>query len=528
MNGLAGTGKLARLILRRDRLILPLWTILIGCLPVFYASAIDGLYPTAAQLQSFYDSLEANPSLITLQGPAFGPSLGALATWRAGLLPVFVGLASLLTVIRHTRTDEDAGRRELLGATVVGRHAPLAAALLVTAGANVAMGVVMTVTMLAYGLPAAGSIALGLAFAMVGWLFAAVGAVAAQLTEGAGAARGIALLILGLAFLLRAAGDSGGAQSLSWLSPIGWVQRVRPYAGERWWVLSLLLALTAVFVAGAYALLARRDVGAGVLPARLGPASASPRLRSPLALAWRLHRGLLVSWSAGLAVVGLVVGGASANIDQMVEDSPQMLAMLERLGGIASLKDTYIGVTLGMIALVASAYAVQATLKLRAEEADLRAEYVLATSVSRSSWLSSHLVFALLGSAVAMVVYGVATGVASAGDRPVGEQVARVVGGALVQVPAIWVLAGVAVATFGLLPRLAAAIAWGAVSVCVFLSFVGQLLQFDQWVLDASPFTHVPMLPNEDFRLVPVAVLATLAAALVTAGLAAFRRRDLA
>ena len=80
------------------------------------------------------------------------------------------------------------------------------------------------------------------AFALAGLSFAAVAAVAAQVTQGAGAARGLGIAVLGGAYLLRAVGDAGGRRStspLSWLSPIGWAQQLRPYADERWWVLPL-------------------------------------------------------------------------------------------------------------------------------------------------------------------------------------------------------------------------------------------------------------------------------------------------
>jgi ABC-2 type transport system permease protein len=142
-------------------------------------------------------------------------------------------------------------------------------------------------------------LALGLQFAAAGFMFAAVGAVTAQLTTGAGGARGIAVGVLGAAFLLRVAGDVSGQAGggLSWLSPIGWAHRIRPYGGERWWVLALPVALAVLLVVVAVALSARRDVGAGLLPPRSGPAAA-PGLRSPLALAWRLHRGLLAGWTA--------------------------------------------------------------------------------------------------------------------------------------------------------------------------------------------------------------------------------------
>ena len=127
---------------------------------------------------------------------------------------------SLLTVVRHTRTEEETGRLELLGATVVGRYAPLTAALLTAAVANVSI-VVLTVLFLAgTGLPTAGSVALALAIGLCGLVFAAVAAVAAQLTANARSANGIAAAVLGASFLLRALGDTGPTW-VSWISPWG-------------------------------------------------------------------------------------------------------------------------------------------------------------------------------------------------------------------------------------------------------------------------------------------------------------------
>jgi ABC-2 type transport system permease protein len=41
---------------------------------------------------------------------------------------------------------------------------------------------------------------------------------------------------------VRAIGDAG-PHWLSWLSPLGWMQQLRPFADERWWVLLLAVAL---------------------------------------------------------------------------------------------------------------------------------------------------------------------------------------------------------------------------------------------------------------------------------------------
>ena len=532
MTALTGTAKLMRLILRRDRILLPIWILLFALLPAVYASATDSLYPTAAGLQEYYDSIVSNPSLQSTLGPVFAPTLGSLTAWRAGILSVFIGLVSALTVIRHTRTEEDAGRRELIGSTVVGRHAPLAAALIVVFLADLVLGVLITLSMIGYGLPAAGSVAFGLSLAAGGWMFAAIGGLAAQLTQGAGAARGLALGALGGAFLLRAAGDAsgtdGGMSFLSWLSPIGWVQRVQPYAGEQWWVFGLILGLFVVVTALAWRLQSRRDVGAGILPARLGPATASPRLASPYALAWRLHRGLLLGWVVGFAVIGVVTGGASRSVDDLVEGSPQLRDLIERLGGAGTLQDAYLATSLGMVALAAGAYAIQAALRLRAEEAGMRAEPVLATATGRLSWLASHLMFAVLGPALALVALGLTMALA-AGDAGDGlaHQVGQILAGAVAQLPAVWVMAGVAAVAFGLLPRAAVPIAWTALGVCIFITFLGPLLELSQRVLDISPFSHIPKLPGGDFVAVPLVWLLAVAVVLGAIAATGFRRRDI-
>jgi ABC-2 type transport system permease protein len=156
-------------------------------LPLTYASTYAGLYPDAAERAAYAAGTAASPSIVALLGPVYGDSIGALAVQRAGLVPLIVGLISLLTVIRHTRTEEEAGRRELLGATVLGRYAGLTAALAVTYAADLLLGVLTTAGLASADLPLAGSVAFGLAVALTGVLFATVGGLAAQLTSAGGA-----------------------------------------------------------------------------------------------------------------------------------------------------------------------------------------------------------------------------------------------------------------------------------------------------------------------------------------------------
>ncbi|MEU3452558.1 ABC transporter permease [Micromonospora sp. NPDC006766] len=527
MSTVTGTRHLVRLILRRDRLLLPLWVLVLAVLPMTYAASFFELFPTAAQRAAYVTGTAENPSIVALLGPVYGDSVGALTAQRGGFLLAIIALASLLTVIRHTRTEEEAGRRELLGSTVLGRHAGMTAALLVTYAANLLLGLLTAAGLVATGLPAAGSVGYGLAAGLTGVVFATIGGLAAQLTETAGGARGIAIAVLGGAFGLRLVGDTATHDWPSWLSPLGWAPRIRAYEGERWWVLALPLVATVLLAVVAYPLSVRRDLGAGLLPPRLGPATGGRALAGPFGLAWRLHRGQILWWSVGFGLLGLVLGGAAQAAGRSVEGNPQLEEILARVGGASGLADAYLGVTLSLAGLAAAGYGVQAALRMRSEETGGRAEPVLATGTHRSAWLLSHVGFALLGPVVVLVVTGLAAGVAyGLSVHDVSGQLPRMVGAGLAQVPAAWVLAGLAVLLYGLLPRLAS-LSWALLAVCVLLGQLGAVLNLSQWVLDVSPFTHTPQVLRAHWSPTPLWTLTALALALAAAGLQAFHHRDL-
>jgi ABC-2 type transport system permease protein len=285
--------------------------------------------------------------------------------------------------------------------------------------------------------------------------------------------------------------------------------------------------LVSALIAVAIRLSSRRDLGAGVLKPSLGPASAKPGLRSPLALAWRLHRGTMIAWTVGLTVFGVLIGAAAKVGQDLMEDNEQLAEVMKRLGGADSLGDVMLAGGLSFVAIAVAGYAISAALKMRAEEASLRSEPVLATGVSRLGWATSHLVFAVLGPAVVMIAAGLGAGLMRGADVGMGKGVWGGIGGSLVQLPAIWVLVGLTMAVFGLLPRLSPAIGWAALAICLLLGQVGALLQLDQKVLDVSPFTHIPVVPGGEFNVVPLLVLTGIAAALMAIGFAGFRRRGI-
>ncbi len=519
---LAGTGILLRLALRRDRLMAPLWVAAIAGLVVSGAESIEKFYGTAGERAGLVQSTGANGSLRALYGPLFDDSLGAVVAWRlGGFAAVLAAVMSLLVVVRHTREEEETGRQELLSSAMVGRRAPLIAALLAALVANTALALLVTGGLAGPAGSVAGALAVGLAVGATGMLFAATAAIAAQLTESARLARGMTAGVLGAAFVLRAAGDAssaGGSSVLTWLSPLGWAQNVRPYAGERWWALLLVVVAAVVQGAAAYTLAGRRDVGMSFLPARPGPATGSLSTAGGLAL--RLQRGSLLGWTAGFGLAGLVLGGMAEGAADLVGDNEQARQIFERMGGQTGMSQAFLSSMTGIFGMAAALYAVSGVLRLHGEETSQRAEPVLANAVGRQRWAAGHLVVVFGGAVVVMLTAGL--GLAAGHGKDFGP----VLGASLAQLPAVWLLGGLAVLLYGVFPKAVAA-AWAVAGLSLALGWIGPALELPRPVMNLSPFGHLPKLPGTAMEWTPVVVLTLGAVALVGAGLAGLRRRDL-
>lgn len=526
---LTGTGALTRFNLRRDRIRIPAWTGALMLLTVGTAASFADLYPSQATRQGVAQTMNT-PAGLAMTGPSHylaDYDVGSMMGHQMlGFTAILVALMSVLMIARHTRTEEETGRAELVRATVVGRHAHMTAALAVTAVANVALGAILALSLGALGIEGlgwGGSALYGAAHAAVGLAFAGVAAVTVQLTQHSRGASGMALAVVGIAYVLRAAGDVG-AGVLSWVSPIGWAQATYVYVDNRWWPLLLAVALTALLTATAYVLSTWRDVGAGLRPPRAGRSAASAALVRPVGLALRLHRGMLIGFGLALLLLGVAYGSILGQAEQMLANVGAMQKAVAEIGG-ASLAESFASLVMVVIAIVASIYVVLAAQRLRSEENDGRAEPVLATGLSRTRWVASHLAVAMVGGAVVLLLAGLGFGAAGAITTDDPGLLPKLLGAALAYVPAVWVTAGVAAALFGLLPR-AAALAWLVPSYAFVAGYLGRVLQFPEWMRDLSPFGHVPQLPADDLTLAPLIVLTVVAAALIAVGVTAFRRRD--
>jgi ABC-2 type transport system permease protein len=521
---MTGLLQLTRFSFRRSRLLIGAWTAVLTAMCYASAAATGSLYTTSADRVSAAESINASSALVALYGPILDVhSLGELAMTKTTVTyAVLVMALAIALVRRHTRVEEESGRAELLGGLAIDPRAPLASAVLVGALTSLLVAVLAGLADIAGGLPVRGSVWFAASWLGIGLVGTGVGAVSAQLSANARTCGSAAAGTVAVLFGLRAVGDATPAGWLSWLSPFGWSTRLRAWSDPRGWVVLLDLVLTTVLVGGAMVLRARRDLGAGLVADRPGPATGSPRLADALALNLKVHATSLAVWSVACALLGALMAAIVPGVGSIL-DSGDARRMVERLGGVGALQKTLVAALVSVGAVLITCFVAGVVGHGGSEEHDGRTDEVLATATSRSTAFAAVAVVALGGAAWLLLVTGSAMALGSVGaDVSAGGVLAA----ALVQIPAVWVVTGLALVAAAVRSTWAIA-GWVLVVAFFLVGPLAELLRLPGWVAGLSPYSHVPKVPAETFRLGPEVGLVALALLLVATAWWRYRERDI-
>ncbi|GAA4408778.1 exporter of polyketide antibiotics [Fodinibacter luteus] len=526
----AGSRRLLRLALREDRLRIVLWTVGLTSMALFTAPSVESAYGGAEGMEA-RAAVAGNPAAVLINGPTFAPdndTLGSMIASELGMMTFLaVGVMSILLVVRHTRAEEDSGRSDLVRALGNGRFAPAVAALGSMTVANLAVATGMFLGLQGHGLPGVDLVAFSLSIAAAGVVFGALAAVTAQVADHARPASAMALTVLGLSYVLRGIGDARDPVDgswLSWVSPLAWLQQMRPWVELRWWPLALTLAAAVGLVGLASVLGARRDLGAGLVPSRAGRSTARPWLSSPAGLAAHELRGDLIAWGAGLAAFAILFGALTTTMEQALADVPMMQDWMALDPG--AVRDSLLAAMISYFTVGTAAFAVSATLHLHHEEDAGTAAVAVVDGPGRLRWLLSWVAVVAAATVVVQVLGGLGLGIGFGIDTGDWSGALDLVVHSLVGVPAVLVFVGVVVALFGLVPRLVM-LAWALVSWALFAMIFGMLLELPEWAMSLSPIEASPRVPYEDLAVTPLIVLLGITLVLGVAGTLGFLRRDI-
>lgn len=491
-----------------------------------YRSAYpDGI--SAEQFAIFEDSPAVrmvNGAPIALDTPA------GFTVWDAGWIwQLILAVWAILTATRFLRGEEESDQADLVLAGPIRARRLTALILVAIALGGLLVGATVTVTMTAFGGEAVSSILLGLALAGVCATFAAVAGVTAQLVDVRRRAAGLAAAVLGIAWVVRMIGDSSDDLAwLRWFSPLGWIQELSLYGDPAPLALVPLLMAPVALTAVAVVLRARRDTGAALLITDSSRRARLGLLGSPLAFAWRSNRGVLLAWVIGLTAYAAVMGAVLTSMLDWLAGDEGYQRMLTEMGMADALSSK--GFLAFMATVFGLAVALQVIWRLGAvwsEEQSGRLEAVLARPVARPGWLLGHALLAVLGGMLLILLGSTAQwlGAVAAGSTDITWWDS--LRGMANTAPVVVLAAGLAVAAYGLLPRLTLAVPVAFIVTTYVLSMLGPALEWPQWVLDISPFTHLALVPAQPWAATSGLVMIGLAALLAAAGVIGFRRRDL-
>jgi ABC-2 type transport system permease protein len=492
-------------------------------------SAYRSTYPTMQDRLNFAESFGDNKSVRLFYGvPHDLLTAGGYAAWRvAGVLAIFIAAWGVLAAVRSMRAEEDSGHEELVLSQPVGRQISFAASILAGIAGAAILWLAVWLGLVVAKLPAGESALFALGLASLGLVSLGVGAVVSQLAATRRLALELGAGALGVAFVMRVIADTASSLDwMRWLTPLGWAEEIRPFAGSRPAVLLLLLGAAALMTAGAGWIAMRRDVGVGFVQVSDTKEADPTLLSSPTAQALRDERGRLAAW--------LIAGGFFAVVIGLLADSVSSTNVSESLNqqlqklGVSSVTTAsgYIAFSFLIFILMVSLFTASQIAAVRHEEADQRLETLFAQPVGRGRWLAGRLALAVSGAVLLALAIGFLTwvGAVSVGaDISLGDML----GAGANCLPIALLFLGLGALAFALVPRATSGIAYGLILAAFVWQLFGSLLDVPDWTVDLTPFHQVALVPAESFKAVAAIVMLAIGVLAMLAAVRLFERRDL-
>ncbi|HKU18794.1 MAG TPA: ABC transporter permease subunit [Candidatus Saccharimonadales bacterium] len=532
---------ICRFVARRTVRSAALWALVFGVFVASKASGYAAAFPTLQSREAAAATYGSNIGFKMLVGrPEHLEQVPAFTVWNSLMvITLIAAIWAFLLASKTFRGEESNGRWELLlaGQTTARRA---------TANALGGLGVSLAVM---YAVSALGFIVVGrlhtvdyslqaaLFFALcttVGAaMFMAIGALMSQLMPTRSRAASMTALIFGICFLVRATADSTTQSWLLNLSPLGWIEKLRPlYASDPIWLIPCGVVIAgatgaAIFLAG------KRDLGDSLLA---DTDAAKPRLRflgSPLAAAFRVTRVTNAAWLGVIVLVAFFFGTMSKTAAEALSSSVRAEKLFGQLAHSTTVfsqravaAEAFLGIVFMLAMVLLMCYVSSAASAMREDEAQGYLDNLLVRPVGRLQWLAGRVTLVL---GVVLLCAALAGMAAWAGQATQHLGLSFGVlwrAGLNIAAPVLLTL-GIGIAALGFAPRFTSLLAYGVVAWSFLVTMISSGVHLSHWLLDTSVLQHVSFAPAASPNWKADAILIVIAVALAALGAARFRGRDL-
>lgn len=402
-------GTLWGLMLRRDRVRSLVWVGLLSLFVLSTYTGMDALLPTQAQRDAFVVGVQMSPVQTAFLGPVYVSSIAGLTAWRTSIWAVIVGLFGILTLTRHTRSSEENGETELLLAQPVGRMWVWRAAVFWCMATLWLLGSCYALVLIGLSEPVYESLLFGYSFTLDGWVMIGITAIVVQLTSSARTTNTWAGVVLGGGYFWNAMGRLND-NWLVWLSPVGWIQRIQPFAQNNWHFAVFGLVQVVVLLMLADAIAQRREYGTGLIAERLGAAHAPTWMLQPWTFWGTQLANLYVLWWGGAVLLSVLTLGLAQSINTQFTSSPQLMEVMNVIGGSTNVMRAFYSFMFFFTNVIAMSAGIQCLLVLRRHEQHGLLSAWMAGIWSRRTLYLVALLWAVLVASGVMLIYAVVIG----------------------------------------------------------------------------------------------------------------------
>ena len=232
-----------------------------------------------------------------------------------------------------------------------------------------------------------------------------------------------------------------------------------------------------------------------------------------------------ISWAIGMFILGVSYGSVLGDLDSFFEGNELLEQMIASENGLSA-AEQFLPIIMTVMAIIATIPPIISINKLVGEERKNRLELLMAKAISRTRIMSSILVVAVVNGLV-MLSFS-AIGLWAAGtlvmENPLSFSEFIQMG--IIYYPATLVTVSLAVFLIGWMPHFSTVV-WIYLLYSFVVVYLGELFQFSSFIVQLSPFAHIPQLPIEEMNWISSIILILLSLLLIVAGFVGYNRRDL-